>query len=311
MKVMAPVSSFVSAKTQILAGADEIYVGLDDPTFNNITFSGRGRTNYSGNAVNPEFNELADIVQLAHKKAVVVNFAANTQYMSDSPNDIISQKYINYVKNGINAGVDQVIVGDIGNLILLHENKINIPFVASVFLTSFNVETIKFLKKYGVTRVVLPHHMHLSEIKSILRDTDIEVEIFAGVGCSNIDGNCYLMHGCGENINMGIPCKALYQLSDGEEEPVLDATLDCLLCNLDELNNIGVDVIKIIGRDQDTAFTSAMTKIHKSLIDRMKHEKLYAADIKRIVNKIPWWENEFCNKNKCKFRDNKITRSFI
>jgi collagenase-like PrtC family protease len=208
MKVMSPVSSLNTARMQILAGADEIYVGLDHDTFQNVSFSGRGRFNNKGKKVSPSLDELKEIVKLSHEHNVIVNFAANTSHMSQSKDDSIEKAYQEYVRAGIEAGVDQIIVGDMGNLMLLYEMKVNKPIVASVFLATFNIEAIRFWKTLGVTRVVLPHHVLLDEIKMIKENVDIEIEIFAGVGCSNIDGSCCFLHNCGENCDLGIPCKA-------------------------------------------------------------------------------------------------------
>lgn len=312
MKIMAPVSSLNTARMQILAGADEIYVGLDWDTFQNVSFSGRGRFNNKGKKVSPSLDELKEIVALAHANGIIVNFAANTSHMSKSAEDFLEKEYQRYIEAGIGAGVDQLIVGDLGNLLLLHEMKLNKPIVASVFLASFNTETIRFLKAFGVTRVVLPHHVLLEEIKMIKEAVEIEVEIFAGVGCSNIDGSCSFLHNCGENCDLGIPCKAEYQLDNGTTAAALDATLDCLLCNMKNLHEIGVDVIKIIGRDQDIAFTSAMTKIHREFIEKLKDgSRMDRSEIHDYLKRIPWWTEEFCKRSKCKFKDNRITKSFV
>lgn len=312
MKVMSPVSSFDTCKLQVQAGADEIYVGVDDDTFQNIGFSGRGRYNFEGKRVNPSFDELKEIVKFAHSNNVIVNFAANTVFKSNSVDDKFQKAYLNYVDMGVQAGVDHIIVGDLGNLILLNEQGIKIPLVASVFLAAFNSETIDFLKSWGVFRVVLPHHLRLEEINELKKMTNIELEIFAGVGCSNIDGRCGFLHNSGENLKLGIPCKAKYTMKNGYQDSILDATLDCLLCSMSNLYDIGVDVIKIIGRDQNIAFTSAMTKIHKDLIIRISQgERIDKLDIDKYLEQIPWWKNEFCEKSKCKYKEVPIVKSFI
>lgn len=312
MKVMSPVSSFATCKFQIQAGADEIYVGLDDDTFKSIGFSGRGRYDFKGNRINPNYDELKEIVEFAHKHNVTVNFAANTVYKSNSPEDKFQKAYLRYIDRGMQAGIDQIIIGDLGNLLLLYENDIKVPLIASVFFASFNIETINFLKHYGVFRVVLPHHMHLEEIRELKESTDMEIELFAGVGCSNIDGRCGFLHNTGENIELGIPCKAKYVMRNGYEDSILDSTLDCLLCNLTELCHMKIDVIKIIGRDQNIAFTAAMTKVHKDLITRIEQdENLTKTDIDKYLEQIAWWKTEFCKKSKCKYKDVPIVKSFI
>lgn len=312
MKIMSPVSSIVSCKLQIQAGADEIYVGVDDNTFQNIGFSGRGRYNHEGRKVNPSFDELKEIVEYSHDNNVIVNFTANTVFRSNSKDNLFQKAYLEFVDMGVQAGVDHIIVGDLGNLILLYEQGIKVPIVASVFFAAFNIETINFLRKYGVFRVVLPHHMMFDEIKDIKNSTDVELEIFAGVGCSNIDGRCGFMHNSGENIDLGIPCKAQYTMKNGYKDSFLDATLDCMLCSIASLYEIGIDVVKIIGRDQNIAFTSAMTKIHKDMIERVVcGEILTKSVIDEYLERIPWWKKDFCQNTKCKYKDVPIVKSFI
>jgi putative protease len=309
---MSPVNSLSACKYQIKAGADEIYVGMDMDTFQNIGFNGRGRYDFKGEKISPEFDELKKIVEFAHKSKVTVNYAANTVFMSNSRDDEVQKAFIEYIDKGIQAGVNQVIIGDLGNLMLLREKGFHIPVVASVFFSSFNLDTINFLKNFNVIRAVLPHHMKLSEIREIKENVDIEIEIFAGVGCSNIDGRCGFMHNAGENIALGIPCKAKYMMDNGYQGTILDATLDCLLCSLPLLIKMKIDVLKIIGRDQDVAFTSAITKIHKDLISQIENgKKITINEIAEYLEKIPWWKEAFCNNKKCKYKNVPIVRSFI
>lgn len=316
MDIMAPVNSYKSAIMQIKAGADEIYVGLHDNNLENLTFSGRGKISNNCIKVNPDEGELKKIITLAHENGIKVNYTANTQYMSDSSNDYFQKLYYEYVEKGIELGIDQVIVGDIGNILYLNKKKISVPIVASTFLSTFNTESAKFLQSINVKRIVLPHQVTINEISEIKKSVDIEIEIFVGVGCSNIDGSCQFLHNAGENIALGLPCKSLYSVKRGEESfgnhNFIDATLDCALCSLPKLHNIGVDVVKIIGRDQNPIFTSAITKIHKDCIKHIEENKtLNKSDINKYIERVPWWEKQFCANNRCKYSKNKITESYI
>lgn len=310
MKIMSPVSSYQTCIQQINAGANEIYVGMEENTFNKISFSGRGKHNNRGNKISPSFEELCNIVEYAHTHNVEVNFAANT--ILGIGKDEMEKTYYNYVKAAITTGVDRIIVGDLGNIIFLREKGIETPIVGSVFLSAMNVETIFFYKKYGVNRIVLPHHMTIEEIEEIKTTTDMELEIFAGVGCSNIDGRCGFLHNSGECINLGIPCKAQFRINKDKIGTPLDSTRDCLICSLIKLYNIGVDVLKIIGRDQDVNFTAAMTNIHSEMIKKIKEDaELEEIDLKKSVCKISWWENEFCKNQRCKYKNTELEKSYV
>lgn len=313
---MAPVNSYQSALLQIKAGADEIYLGLDDDNFKNLSFSGRGRLTNSGKKINPGENEFKQIVDLAHRHNVDVNYTANVSYMVDGESNYLNKLYENYIKKGVSLGIDRIIVGDLGNLLYLSSKNLNVPLVASVFFSTFNVETADLLKRLGVMRVVLPHQVTIEEITEIKNQSNLEVEVFVGVGCSNIDGSCKLLHNAGENIKFGIPCKSLYEVViDGENigyKNFMDATLDCSLCNLKRLYDANVDVVKIIGRDQNSIFTSSITKIHKKCIEHLKtHGDLCKADIDNYIGHVQWWKKQFCEKNVCRYSKNKIMNSYI
>lgn len=310
MKVMAPVSSYQTCVQQIKAGANEIYVGMEDDTFNKISFSGRGKHNNQGRKINPSYEELCNIVKYAHTYHVEVNFTANT-ILGVGKNGMAPLFY-NYVKAAITTGIDRIIIGDLGNIIFLREKGIQMPMVGSVFLSAMNVETINFYKKYGVNRIVLPHHMTIEEIEEIRKSTDMELEIFAGVGCSNIDGRCGFLHNSGECLDLGIPCKAQFRMNGNKIGTPLDSTRDCLICSLIKLYKIGVDVLKIIGRDQDINFTAAMTNIHSEMIKRIKEDpEIAETKLKKSICKIPWWENEFCKNQRCKYKNTKLEKSYV
>lgn len=315
MRILAPCNSYNSAKIQISAGADEIYCGYQNMFFKNLSFSGRGEVDKWGKMINPTIEEFEKIIKYTHNNGKEVHFVANTSFMVDIDSNKMRDAYKKYILDAVDLGIDRIIIGDLGNLSLISKLNIkNIPIVSSVFFGAFNEETLKFLKSKNVKRVVLPHHLTFDEIKTIKEKSDLEIEIFAGVGCSNIDGTCSLLHNCGENIDVGIPCKALFCNQAGIEHTFLDATLDCLLCSIYKLLEIGIDVLKVIGRDQDIKFTSLITKLHNEMIKcakNSKSEEEYLILLNNYLSNIGWWNNEFCNKNRCKFKENIINRSFI
>ena len=316
MKIMSPVNSLKTAISQIEAGADEIYVGLMDDTFKNLVFSGRGKFSNIGLPVNPDESTLKSIVSVAHQNNVTVNFTANTQHMVDSKGGYFEQKYKQYIFKGIEAGVDRLIVGDLGNLMLINELKIDIPLILSTFFVTFNSEAVKLFKSLNIKRVVLPHSMKLNEIKEIKESSNVEVEVFVGVNCSNIDGNCQLQHNVGENIKLGVPCKALYSVSCRgqhlEDTRFLDSSPSCSLCSLKKLYDANVDVLKITGRDQNPAFTAAMTKVHRQCVDLIKSGEEYTKQkIDEITSPYEWWKNGFCRDQRCRYKTNDISINYV
>jgi len=322
MKLLSPVSSLASAKAQISAGANEIYVGLRTGVYNNYSFSGRGQGSDIYKSIVPDKKELREIVNLSHSRNVEVSLAANTPLFSDSfdKNDETTLNYINYVETGIDCGVDNIIVGDIGLIYQLHKMNLPVNIHASTFLDSMNIEQLYFLKDLGVTRAVLTYQISFEEIKKLCEAKVLEIEVFGYLSCSFFNGSCNLIHNMGEDnsvegIHLGTPCKALYKVwAENIEErviPFFDAELGCALCSIKKLQEAGVDVIKIAGRDRNYDLIALVTSTFSKAIALTsdKNNKEYEEELQNMT--YAWWKKIWCSKNRCKYRDNEITRSFI
>ena len=187
MKLKVPVNSYESAVKQIDAGADEIYMGLEDALFSTMSFSARAQVTSNGSRSTLTEAEFAKSVEYAHARNVAVNFTANCQHITKSPDDFYRRTFLDYVQRGIALGVDALIVADIGNLIALQKAGVKTPVIAGSYLNCFNSETVDFLKRLGVFRICIPDHVTLEEIKAMKNHSDVEIEAFIGYGCSRID----------------------------------------------------------------------------------------------------------------------------
>lgn len=308
MRLKVPVNTFKSAVNQIEAGADEIYMGLESSLFNRMSYSARAQI--TAHEVHSNFTEeeFAETVNYAHSKNVSVSFTANCQHVTNSPNNFYRKKYIEYVQKGIDLGADAVIVSDIGNIVALRNSGIKSPIIAGSYFNCFNRETVEFLKDLGVFRVCLPDQVTHEEIRSIKQSTDIEIETFIGYGCSNVAGSCNFCHNSGEKIKVGVTCRAKFRTSTGEVSSVLDACTDCAICSIPQLYSIGVDSLKIIGREMDCTELAEITRMYKKAIQM--YEAFGKVECKEIVSSISWWENIMCSK-RCKYENSDLTRSYI
>lgn len=318
MKLLSPVNSLESAQMQIDEGADEIYVGLMSEYYKNYSFSGRGQFG----KFNPDENSFEKIVELAHAKEVEVSLAANTPLFSDSlaKDSKIEKEYLNQIEKGIKFGADNIIVGDVGLLYQLGKMDLPVNLHASSYFDTMNIEQALFLKELGASRVVMTYQSTIDEIEALCNLKEVEIEVFGYMGCSFFNGACNMIHDMGEKNTekgkkIGIPCKGLYHVySDdiGDKVvPYLDAELGCALCSIYRLNKMGVDVIKIAGRDRNSKMVKEITGLFRKAIDfsnTVDEEEYY-----KLVNEniYPWWKRSWCSSNKCKYRNNRITRSYI
>ncbi len=308
MKLKVPVNSYMSAVKQIEAGADEVYAGLEDAHFNRISYSARAQITGKGIHSNLQDTEFAEIVQYAHSQKKTVSFTANCQHVTKSKDDFYRKGFIEYVRRGINLGADAVIVSDIGNLITLRKHGIKIPLIAGCYLNCLNRETIDLLKKLDVFRICIPDQVTFDEIEQLKTYSDIEIEIFIGYGCSNLPGMCNFYHNSGEKIRLGVPCRANFRLEGGNPVNILDACPDCAICSIPKLYDLGIDSLKIIGRETNCEKVAEITKMYKSAIQMYAEAGFF--DRKEILSAIPWWESEMC-PNRCKYEETILLRSYI
>lgn len=308
MKV--PVNSFDSAIRQIDAGADEIYMGMNDEFFSTMSFSARAQITSHGVHSTLSPLEFQRTLNYAHSKNVAVNYTVNCQYMSCSCNDFMRKRYLRHVLMGVEMGVDALIVSDIGNIIYLKQEGITTPIIAGSYLSAFNTETLRLLSELGVVRVCLPDQMKLEEIEELKSSTKLEIEVFIGYGCSNISSSCNFCHNNGEQLNVGVTCRDSYYIQDECEFNILDACCNCAICAIPSLINIGVDSVKLIGREIDSEDLFDITKMYRSAIDSYLSTGLLNKE--SIIAQIPWWKTVMCS-NRCKYssHQNNIYRSYV
>lgn len=318
--IMSPTRDLEMTRYQCDAGANELYLGLDgraiDPSLLNFTFNGR-YNHINGTPCQVETPEaLSRIVSYAHLRGVKINYTANIHYLDSA----FRAQFDTYVDIGLGAGVDYLIVSNLGLIQHLRRRGIDVPIVAGVFLLTPNVEQAHILEDLGVQRLVLPQGVTLRDIALFKERTKLEIEIFGHFGGGNNCGRCMLLHSP-TIADIGPGCRAAYDVEvagggRGTHSFFLDAAADCSLCSLPALMKLGVDVIKIVGRESGNAFmNSKITELYRRFQDHTL-EGLTVDEIKQrfLDEELVWtgmWRPRFCDKERCRFRSTKITRSYI
>lgn len=308
IKLLAPVNSYESFRLQKKAGADEIYVGLDPYGFSDVFFSGRIIKIRDLLRICPKKDELKKIVDEAHDSGIHVNFAANivSGFSNTNGGPSILDLFVRYIEQGLECGVDALIVGCLENILLLKDRNITAPIHSSTFLNTFNINQVRMLKELGVKRVIFPYNITLDEVRDITeQESDLEYEIFGHLGCSNINGTCRLIHNIGEKGNLGIVCRNEYEVEyDGQPQgisPFLDMGLDCSICSLPDIVKLNVHTLKMVGRDISPIYTSAVTRIYKTCLDAV-YDGAGIQELQDIVKNIPMHKQFFCEYNRCKYK---------
>lgn len=260
MKILSPAGNFESLKTAVYNGANEVYLGINE--FN-------ARNNIDGFSI----DNLANAVDFSHLYGVKVCLAVNILFDDE---EIVQA--LDLIVNAYEMGVDAFIIQDLGLIKLLYENYPEIEIHASTQMGLNNLEGVLQVLKYGVKRVVLARETPLKEIKRIRDNCNVEIEYFAqGALCVSFSGNCYLssyLHNASGNRGR---CKQLcrlpYTFMHGDKKikkGFLLSAKDFNLSNrLKDLENAGVNVIKIEGRARRPFYVGAVTKEYYNALNGM------------------------------------------
>ncbi len=258
MRLLSPAGDFECLKMAIFYGADEVYLGVKD--FN-------ARNNIQGF----DLESLKRAVDFAHLFNVKVHLTVNILF---SDNEL--QNALDLVVSAYNFGVDAFIVQDVGLASVIHKLEPQIELHASTQMGLHNLEGVQVASRLGFKRVVLSRETPLSEIKRIKQNTDVEIEYFAqGALCVSFSGNCYASsYLCDASGNRG-KCKQLCRLpytfeKDGKvlkEGYLLSAKDFNMIDRLSELQDAGVDAIKLEGRARRPFYVAVATNEYRSALD--------------------------------------------
>ena len=192
IKIVAPLYAPHEVEYLIRAGASELFCGVLEneggKCFRN-SFNTRGAS--SANLAN--FKELAEVVKRACARQVKVNFTVNNRFYA--PRQF--ERALEHAERACAAGVDALIVGDVGLLLALKKHDffgraLHVSSVTAVF----NSKAALFFRKLGASRIILPSSISLEEIEE-LRAADPQGEYEAFIlnrKCHNITGFCTFQH---------------------------------------------------------------------------------------------------------------------
>ena len=123
------------------------------------------------------------------------------------------------------AGVDAVIVQDVGAVAVIRRLAPNLRVHGSTQMSITSAEGARFAERLGVERVVLGRELSLKEIAQVRRDFGREVEVFVhGALCVSYSGQCLSSEAWGgRSANRGQcaqACRLPYGLKVRPRRPV-------------------------------------------------------------------------------------------
>ncbi len=283
-ELLAPAGDWECAKAAVENGADAIYFGLD-------RFNARLRAN------NFTAADLPKLMEFLHHRGVKGYVTLNTLVFE---NEMAEAE--DYLRLMIAAGVDAVIVQDVGIARLIRALSPDFPMHASTQMTISSAAGVEFARDLGCSLVVLARECSIKEIEK-LQETQrsrasesvegkpaeplraltgappLPLEVFVhGALCVAYSGQCLTSEALGgRSANRGEcaqACRMPYDLiSDGQRVPLGDRKY--LLSPQDlasvellpDLVRVGVASLKIEGRLKSPEYVANITRVYRRALE--------------------------------------------
>ncbi|MFV8829274.1 DUF3656 domain-containing U32 family peptidase [Alkalihalobacterium sp. APHAB7] len=283
VELLAPVGNWDCLRAAVANGADAVFFGI-------------GKYNARVRADNFQMEELPHIMAYLHKYNVRGYVTFNILVFENELNDAKQ-----LVTACIEAGVDALIVQDMGLMHMIREMSPDFPIHGSTQMTVTSAEAVEFLAPYDIEVVVLGRENNLKQIKSISNKTETPLEVFVhGALCVSYSGQCLTseMWG-GRSANRGEcaqACRLPYDLMvDGERKEmgniayVLSPKDLAAIDLVPELIEAGVSSFKIEGRLKSPEYVANVVSKYRKAID----EYMAGSDYRPSVEDIRELEQSF------------------
>lgn len=279
VELLAPVGDWNCLKAAVQNGADAVYFGVEQ--FNARMY-----------AANFNVEDMKQVIDYCKLRNVKTNLTLNTLLENcefDNAVDLAKEAY--------KAGVDAIIVQDLGLAKYLIDNIPGLPIHASTQMTVHNLQGVLKLEKLGFDRVVLSRELSCEEIEYICKNCKVEIETFIhGALCICYSGQCLFSSVVGgRSGNRGKcagPCRLPYELisenAETHERKSIDkgyllSTKDlCGIAYLPRLIQAGVKCFKIEGRMKSPEYVATVTRIYRKYIDMVLNNDDFIIDEKDI-----------------------------
>ena len=262
-ELLAPAGGWDCLRAAVANGADAVYFGL--PRFN-----ARLR------ADNFRDDELVDVVAFCHRHGVKAYVAFNTLVFTGELDAAEAM-----LRDCSRAGVDALIVQDVGLVRLARAVVPELAIHASTQMTITSPEGVTFARELGVERVVLARELSLRDLEKFKDESSstLPLEVFVhGALCVAYSGQCLTSESLGQrSANRGEcaqACRMPYEMVvDGEVRDLGDKRYLLSPQDLAAVEEIpallarGVTSFKIEGRLKAPEYVAAVCQVYRRALD--------------------------------------------
>ncbi len=269
IELLSPAGDLERLKIACLYGADAVYIGGKDYSLR-------------ANANNFSIDEIKEACTFAHNLGKKVYLTLNIVFHNEDINGVYD-----YIKDVVDAGIDAFIVSDLFIVKYIKDN-FNVEVHLSTQASTTNVESVKYLKEEGIDRVVLAREVGIKDIKRIIDETGIDIEVFIhGAMCTFYSGRCVLSNyftnrdsnrgGCAQ------VCRFNFLI---EDKPFSMAVKDLNASYIiKDMIEAGIRSLKIEGRMRSPYYLATVISSYRKIIDSY-YDGTLNDDILKEENKI-------------------------
>ena len=161
LELLAPAGSMDALRAAVQNGANAVYLGSG--TFN----ARQGAKNFT-----PQM--LTEAVKYCHIRGVAVHLTLNTLVSDRETGDVCA-----LIRQAAASGVDAFIVQDLSVIQLCRQIAPQIPIHGSTQMSIHSLPGVLMCAAWGLSRVVLSRELGRDEIHYIVKNSPIEIEVFA------------------------------------------------------------------------------------------------------------------------------------
>ena len=248
-ELLCPVGGMDTLHAALLGGADAVYFGGKE-------FNARM------NAKNFDRPALKEAVLRCHEKGVRTYVTLNTLLT-----DRQMESALNLTSFLYEAGVDALIVADLGLACLVRTHFPDFELHASTQASGHNVSAAEFLKEKGFSRMVCAREMDRENLRTLCEKSPVEIELFVhGAICASASGQCLMSSMIGDRSGNRGECAQPCRLPYNGSYPLSFKDLS-LANHVKEILELGVSSLKIEGRMKSPAYVYTVSRIWRTLLD--------------------------------------------
>ena len=306
-EIMAPAGSREAFQAALHAGADSIYLGVDE-----LNMRARSAQKFS-------LHDLEELAALAHQKGVKLYLALNTViYDEDYPtmNKILEQ--------AARSNIDAIIAADIAAITAARHYGLSVHISTQQNIS--NMGAVRFFSQFAET-LVLARELSLKQIAAISRTIQeeqitgtsgelLKLEAFAhGAFCMAISGKCFLsLHEENCSANRGEcsqVCRHSYEITDTENgrqfriednRYIMSPQDLSTLGFLGDMMTAGISVFKIEGRGRAPEYVRTVVRAYREALklhaekrfNSLEEERLNK-ELKKVFNR-DFWEGYYLGR---------------